>query len=353
MKKILCMILIICLFLTACSDIPELLEPLGFEENLMEVKRGDMYNIKVTENVVIRETSEIIFNSDAIIKNVNVSLGDEVKAGDVIFALDGASVSSQAAEIDERIENMKKDNEYLDSLKEINIQIAQAELEKLQAQGAGSDAITAKQEEITQLQNAYYQARIDEEQALSELTMQKMNAGNVDSDIKAPFDGVVMYLSNLDSASVSKGTVAVILGKADTKIIQGDYVEELFIDSCDEYYALIEGKRYDITNHPLDANQLSLIDVFGGILQNTYYINTGEEEIPYGAGANVVFISDRKEDILYIPDDGIYEDVDGYYVYIKDEDGNKIRRNVEVGTIWETAVEIVSGLEEGEIIYGK
>lgn len=353
-KIIAFIVLILSISFTACSNAPELLNPLGFDENSMVVKRGDMFNIKKTDNVVMMEVVDVSVNSNAIIKNVNVALGDEVKAGDVIIELNGASIAEKADEIDRQIASMETDNAYVNSVKETQINIAELEYDLLVQNGATDEELANKRTEITSMQNSLYETKMKQEKELSALMLTKLEGGNVDSNLLAPCDGVVMYLSNWNAEeTIEEGTVVAVIGKKGTKMILGDYIEEDYVESCDEYYALINGKKYAITNSPIDPNQIAVIDVFGGILQNTYYINDGSDEIEYGDIASVIFIKDKKDNILYIPDEGIYQDIDGYYVYVKNENGEKIRRDVEVGTIWDTAVEIVSGLEEGETIYGK
>lgn len=354
-RKFISIILVLsCLLFSACSKAPELLNPLGFDENSMLVKRGTMYNIQKTDNVVMMQVVDLSVSSNAIIKSVNVALGDEVKEGDVLFTLDGGSVAEKAAEIDEQIASKEADNAYLNSVKETQIRIAELEYELLVQQNASADELNAKQSEITNLKNSYYQLKMKQEKELSELILNKMEGGNVDSEIKAPCDGAVMYLSNWNAAeTIEKGTTVAIIGKKDTKMILGDYMDADFVDSCDEYYALINGKKIEITNSPVDKNQVALAEVFGGILQNTYFINEGADEIEYGDIAKVIFISDKKEDVLYVPDEGVYQDIDGYYVYVKNDAGEKIRRDIEIGFVWDTAIEILSGLEEGETIYGK
>lgn len=353
-KFIAFILVLISVFLSACSKAPELLSPLGFDENSMVVERGTMYNMTKTENVVMYEITDITVQSDSIIKNVNVALGDEVKTGDVIISLDGNSVTEKAKEIDKQIESKQADNAYLNAVKESEINVAELEYELMVQNGASSEELSAKRSEITNLQNYYYQTKLKQEKELSELTLSKMEGGNVDSDLMAPCDGVIMYLSNWNaSENVAKGTCMAVIGKKDTKVILGEYLEADFIASCDEYYALINGKRYGVTNSPVDKNQEALTEVFGGILQNTYYLNEGMDEVDYGDVVNVIFISDKKEDVLYVPDEGVFNDIDGYYVYVKNEDGEKVRRDVQIGTVWNTAVEIISGVEEGEIIYGK
>lgn len=352
-KRICLFLLLSSLIFSACSKTPELLEPLGFDENSMEVVRGTMYNIQKTDNVVIYETMEVTVKSNAIVKSVNVALGDEVKAGDVLISLDGGSVSKKAEEIDNQIADKEADNNYLNGIKESEIRIAELEYQQMEQNGASVEELAEKRSEITNMENSYYQLKLKQEKELSELVLSKMDGGNVDSDITAPCDGVVMYLSNWNAEeSIEKGSCVAIIGKNGSKLIKGEYLATDVVDACDEYYALINGKEYSVTNVPVDTNQEAIAAVFGATLENTYYINDGADEIDYGDVASVVFISERKEDVLYVPDEGIFQDIDGYYVYVKNKDGEKIRRDVEIGTVWETAVEIVSGLEEGEIIYG-
>jgi len=345
-KKVYSLILItVVLLCTACSRTPKLLDPLGFDENSMVVERGDMYNIIKTENVVMYEVVDVAVKSNAIIKSVDVALGDHVKEGDVLISLDGSSVTAMANEIDEKIASMEKDNAYVNSVTEAKIKVTELEYELLQQNNASEDDILAKKNELINLQNSYYANKIEQEKKLSELKLTQMEAGNVDSQVVAPCDGVVMYLSNWNkNETIAENTTVAIIGREETKVILGDYIEEEFVNSCDEYYALINGKRYEITNNPIDPNMVALIDVFGGILQNRYFINNGVDEVDYGDMVSVIFIKDRKNDVLYIPDEGIYEDVDGYYVYVKDEEGNKVRKDVEVGFVWDTAVEITGGL---------
>lgn len=353
-KLISLFLVLICFSYTSCSKAPELLNPLGYDENSMKVVRGDMYNITKTDNVVMPDVKEVDITSNAIIKSVNVALGDEVKKGDVLITLDGASVAAKAQEIDSQIESMEADNAYINSVKETQIRIAELEYELMVQNGSSQEELNSKQSKITEMKNSFYEMKLDQEKKLSELLLTKMDGGNVDSNVVSPCDGVVMYLSNWNSEeTISAGTTVAVIGQTETKRILGDYLEDDFVKSCDEYYALVNGKKYSITNSPIDPNMVAVIDVFGGILQNTYFINEGADEMEYGDIASVIFISNKKEDVLYVPDEGIYEDIDGYYVYVKNEEGKKIRRDVEIGTIWDTAVEIISGLEEGETIYGK
>ena len=53
---------------------------------------------------------------------------------------------------------------------------------------------------------------------------------------------------------------------------------------------------------------------------------------------------------MYLPDVAVLTDAGGSYVY-REQDGNRERVSVEVGSKDGLHVEIVSGLEEGDVVY--
>lgn len=70
-----------------------------------------------------------------------------------------------------------------------------------------------------------------------------------------------------------------------------------------------------------------------------------------GMTADITFVTEEKEDVLYISRKAIVDQNDKTYVYVKTALGGKELREVETGIKNSTSIEIVSGLEEGETIY--
>ena len=56
------------------------------------------------------------------------------------------------------------------------------------------------------------------------------------------------------------------------------------------------------------------------------------------------------ENVLKVPVNSVFEEDDQYYVYILDGE-SRVRRDVSIGAMSASEVEIVSGLEEGEVVY--
>ena len=74
---------------------------------------------------------------------------------------------------------------------------------------------------------------------------------------------------------------------------------------------------------------------------------------PCGTYMTISVIGVMKEDVITIPVNAYYKDSSGTYVYCIREDGGQERRDIEIGLITETTVEVTEGLQEGETIYVK
>lgn len=78
----------------------------------------------------------------------------------------------------------------------------------------------------------------------------------------------------------------------------------------------------------------------------------GDTSLLYsGMTADVIFVTEQKEDVLYISKKAIMEENGNYYVYYKALSGEMERKEVETGMDNGINVEICSGLKEGDTIY--
>ncbi len=343
---------LLCVCLGCGADVPELLEPVGSGDNLVTVTRGEMYNTIVTETTVIPSVRYVRMNGQGIIAGLPVALGDQVKEGDVLVELDGSGVSGQIESIDQEIQNKSADNAYLNELSQLEIQIGELEMAQMQANGAGSEEISEKLSDITKQRDRLYTNQVEQEKELAELQMQKMEGGVSGSPLVSPCDGTVVALRTGNVGDTLEAGIVAAVAVEGSKEIKGDYVEEEVLEQAHEYYALINGKRYEITPSPYSQTELNMIELQEGTPYGTYYLNEGAD-VAYGSMAVVVVVTDYKDNVVYIPDNALYSDVDSYYVYVKDDAGERKRRDVEIGFEWNNAVEITKGLEEGEVLYAK
>ena len=78
----------------------------------------------------------------------------------------------------------------------------------------------------------------------------------------------------------------------------------------------------------------------------------GETSKLYGGmTADVTFVTEKKEDVVYVSRTAVMEEGEKQYVYIKDANGEMVTKEVVTGIENTIYVEIVEGLHEGDTVY--
>lgn len=355
MKKRVAVILGACLLFTGCSKAPELLEPVGAIPNNAIVERGTIYNMEYYNSSVVEEVKEIQTSSDCIVKSIEVSLGSEVKSGDVLITLDGDAMSSASSSLDEQIAQFNKEADFANRLLEADIALYSAQLKEAQA-GGDAGKISKAQENLSKAQTALNSGKVEQAKQIANMEAQRLAGGTSGGTVTAPCDGVVCYLNvGAIGSSISANTMIVGIAQKDSYMLKGDLIAEELQENSHELYALIGGKRYNITYKAYSAAEASFLVSNNYPLYTHFYLDA-DESISSGMYAAIVRVWDYKEDVLKVPDNALYSDEDGYYVYVIKGEGDeeeKERRDVAVGILTDTTAEITEGLEEGEKVYVK
>ncbi len=344
-----------CLLLTGCSKVPELLEPVGAIPNNAIVERGTIYNIEYYNSSVVEEVNEIKTSSDCIVKSVEVSLGSEVKSGDVLITLDGDAMSSSSSSLDEQIAQFKKEADFGNRLLETDIALYTAQVKAAQASG-DADALAKAQIALTEAQTKLNTEKVEQAKQIANLEAERLAGGISGGSVTAPCDGTVCYLNvGTIGSSIKANTMIIGIAQKDSFMLKGDLIAEEMQENSNELYALIGGKRYNITYKAYSPAEVSFL-VSNNYPLYTYFYFDKDETISSGMYAAIVRVWDYKEDVLKIPDNALYTDENGYYVYVIKGEGDeeeRERRDVAVGILTDTTAEITEGLKEGEKVYVK
>lgn len=354
MKQRIITVLMSCLFLCGCTakDVPQLLEPAGETTDSAKVTIGEMYNVATYNSAVTSEWREIKMPEDGIVKGANVQIGDSVNKGDKLLTLDKEAEGSQTSDIDKKIKELEKEHAYLNEIDEYDLEILRYELEQINDMENNVYTKQKKEKEIEEKRAEIEKQKVEQQKEIAELQLTKMEGTSAGEDIEATHKGKVVYLNAGNNGSViAAGTVVAILALDDSKILFGDYIDRETVRQAHRIYARIGEKEYKVTNVPYEQFELNQRLFFKLPLYSTFYIEEAPE-ITQGMFASIVVISDYVENALQIPENALLSDEEGYYVYKKN--GEKFdRQNVTVGHMTETAVEITSGLKEGEEVYVK
>ena len=355
-RKLLYIIVISMAILSGCKSkdegIPTLNEAVGTELMSVVVSRGDIYDLTTYDAKIYPQIEELYTNIDGKVGNIPVYLGQEVKEGEVLLSLDDESIKEELKGLEKELEDSKTNNDFTNIQTTLDIQIAKLNLAKKVTDKASEIEIAQLMADIEKSEVLYKQA-LDYQEFNLKKTMEKIDSIKEilrNNTIKAPFDGTIVYIKNMRINDRIRAYDTIFIIANSNKIhLQSGYVSESEIIHASEVYATIKGNEYDIEYVPLTTDETIMMKNDGVIIESKFLIN---EELSFEVGDYACINIKEKlvKDVKYIPKNALYSDSTGDFVYLI-IDGTLVRNNVETGTVTDTNVEILSGLEEGDEVY--
>lgn len=203
-----------------------------------------------------------------------------------------------------------------------------------------SDSVNKAQNELDEIQ-----AKMDAFQAF---------AGE-DNLIYAPEDGLVTGVFCEAGDKLTDIKAMLIYAKEDEYTVNIDVSEE-------DVAAISVGERVELSfsAYPEQAwegvitsiNTTSTSEHASTISYPVTILVKGDTTLLYGGmAADVTFVTESAEDVLYVSKKAVFEEEGHSYVYKKDANGNRVKTQVETGFSDTASIEVISGLEEGDVVY--
>lgn len=351
------MMAVLLLCLAACAapvqDVPELLEPVGAQMNTVQVKRGDIYEIKHYNFAVAPQIERVLYSADGTLDEVCVIMGQTVKEGDVLLRMDVKADQEKLDALNAHISYTEQDNALSLCQLELDVEMCEKRMGENRDYAYGTKKEQERINEYERLKEALVQ-----EQERQELQMQQLNEERrllqeriAHSELLAPCDGQVVYIAQIAGESARAGSTAIALSM-DTLMLKGEYLSEAVINAADEMTAMVGEALCEVEYVPMDQEEyISLL--LSGAEMNTSFNFVGDVPQDAQAGDYVLLLvkTQLKEDVLYLPPNVLESDASGYYVYLADGNGGRERAEVKIGNRVSTAVEITEGLKEGDEVY--
>lgn len=303
---------------------PPLVEPAQLDYNTAEVTKGEIIKrAKGTGTMVSTSNHDLYYSQDGSrLKEILAKEGDMVEAGQVLAKLE--------------TDNLAFDIEQVG----IDLKKAEIRLEQLRTSGADRYSI-----EI---------GNLDVDSIKSRLSY--MDAQMAESKITAPSNGRVTFVSELRQGEIVPSYQS-ILRVSETSELQILYtaINEHGISEVNlgmEAVVEIKGEEIigEVVQTPKDVpSELSEQDP--ELYAKSVMINVEElpEDINVGEFVSIDIITAKNEDALIIPINGLRTIANRDYVQVME--GNTRREvDIEVGIISTTEVEVLEGLNEGDII---
>ena len=349
--------LLVLLSLSACQGnqqpVPELLEPVGVRMDLAEAKTDTIYSVRMYEGSIVPHVEQLQFQTNGILKEVNVSLGDQVTKGQILAALSEDDLLSQIEALEREIEQTCILGDFSDRLAEADIAIAKAELEKMIAWGTWENPRTLKELEIQKLEQ-----NLRQEQELRSLQMAHLQKKLDDlreqagkNVLIAPCDGKIAYLDLPAIDAAVQGYKTVICIADETKLyLRTEFFSNAAISEFDRICCRIENQEYELTHIPYDMQEYLQQSFLGEKVDTRFSVQAPEGSLKIGQYAVLLATDQYKENVLTIPANALYSDGADTYVY-KVVDGTRIRCDVTVGIVTNLKAEITAGLQKGDLVH--
>ncbi len=305
----------------------ELLAPVDAVVDMETVMYRDLYKVTTKDAELAPYTEELSFEAGGTVSKLYVKLGSVVKKGELLAELEEEGVRNKASSALDKYLREKKS--YVDTVKSAKKKLAG----KLSAEEKEwQELIIAQAEELWEMQepvlwNAWEEARA------------KLGKNT----ITAPFDGVVTACIS-QNATVAAGQPAIAL--ADTEqlcITVGTYLAPTEMQNNERVYGIVNGKETDL---------IYLDDLMEEESTYTYFSAEDFNGAKVGDFVLICMVGNYHENVLSIPENAVYRDSNGTYVYLV-EDGIRTKRDVITGYGDGVYMEIVEGLKEGDRVYVK
>jgi RND family efflux transporter MFP subunit len=344
---------VLTLFLTSCGNqVASEATPTPFPTPVrptFTVQRGDItVEAKLSGRVEPLALQTVYFQINGQVREVYANVNDVVKEGQLLGEL--AEAQELRAKADETRRTIRR--------AQIDLEIAQLTLEQFKSQGRSANEV-----KIQELQVELAQMKLDE--TLESLgidpnspVLDALDAQVAQARVFAPADGTIIAAINV-GRNVTPETPAFVLG--DPK--QLEVIASLDASKGDqEVKEMFEGMPVTITP---DAN--TDVKLTGTIRQLPSPYGTGASDegaihvaldsppsaSTYQSGDKVTVVVQlaNKEGALWLPPDAIRSAGGRTFVIINSDSGPK-RVDVEIGLQTRDMVEIISGLEEGQVVVG-
>ncbi len=358
MKKLACLLMLLML-LAGCgapaaetASAPELLEPAGMKPDTEVAVRGSICVLQTYEGLVMPETRELSFPGAGVLSEVNVCVGSDVTEGQVLARLDYSVYEASLAALEDSHAYSVRERELSLKKARLQLELAEAELEQLKAAGAGQDALRLQEIRVEELENTLRRdtelwAMQREESELRIAQLRELVAGSV---ITAPCDGTVLYCTAAEGGYAMSGNPLIWLAEPEACYISSPYLTADQIARADAVYAAVDGQELPVEYVPMERAEYLSLKSMGLPMKSRFELPAGAEGVEAGMSA-VIFLKSRvEEDALIVPSGAVHKESSGYFVY-KMVDGVQQRCSVTLGVIHDAQTQILSGLEEGDVVY--
>ena len=340
----------------------ELFTPEGAMVDTDTAAYRDVLVMETAQGSVVADTVELQYEVSGNFKDCYVENGDYVKAGDLLAEIEQTDVNEEIESLEESMAEAEENNAYNNQLTEINLAVQALQYQKAIDNGEDANSLQMKSLELQKAQVKYRQTQESQQADLAyqQSRLDELKAELGETKLVAPCDGIISGIRFADYGDyISEDTIVMTISKVkeDGSASEGSlklssaYVNQKYINSCADYYALIDGKRYEIAYQAYTAIELEQLDYYGTAFPAYFTLEDDVEGLTFGSYAQICYVTKESLHTIAVLSNAVNKDAKGYYVFLVDEDGNRTRADVEIGLKNQVYTEITDGVSEGDVVY--
>ena len=167
----------------------------------------------------------------------------------------------------------------------------------------------------------------------------------------APMDGKIIYISqikqeNIEERFPQKETIGIIANQQEHYLSTD--ISGIKLRAANEIYTIVNGKKVELEQLTYSNKEKNIANKNGLSLEARFIIPDYEMKI--GETYPIFIISNRKENVLAVSVDSLYQENSEYFVY-RLEAGEKVKCPVTIGKRTSLEVEIMDGIKKDDLIY--
>jgi len=325
-------------------------EETGYTYNLEEVKRGDVVLAKTLscEYVQAKEQEVSFSEGGKLIEKVHVREGDYVKAGDLLAEVSVGTLEEEIAALEYKIKKSELELGYLETYQDFALRDSYyAMVYRTACEEEDVEDWEERDEEILESygnQREDYQDELEFDRA--ELADLKNELEN--SRLYANMNGVVYSIQQKLEGTTSKRDEVIM-----TIVDGSEGMFEVEAEQYAHYFNEDDVIQMEIT-YGSAAGEYELvpyqIDTWGEKQYFSIYDGPENDGIEVNTKGEIHMVLEEKEDVIFLPNECIYKADDKFYVYVLDEQNMQTASWIEIGLVGDTYTEILSGLNEGDMV---
>ncbi len=345
--------------MTGCSsnsgDIPALEEPKEAASAYRPVSKRVVGTVEMFYGTVVPMEYPCFTKEGTDLAELCVAVGDYVNEGDVIAREVSDSGAEQITTLKNEIASLKRERENVQNTSDKTLEKLDYE-KKIEEYLQDNEGIQKKAKEIeTETENQRYNlAVIDKKISSKNSELSELQSKSQTAVYTAPVSGYVSFVKDLSQSNhVEAGeNIAVIMDMNDLYIeVAGKTIDKYEYTDYKSKWTYINGKKAYIKEREYTNDEVSFAK---SVKKNPYIQFTvpGEKLTP-GVDMVLYFMNTDDTEKLAVGNDSVYRENGEEFVYVRSATNTDAseKRKVELGVAGENYTEVVSGLDEGEMVY--